>query len=139
MQAQGRELVNEENSLFGVSAKIDTVAEDKVTLGRRSYIETVVADAQGHRTLVWSVYDIGGHEFVNPLMSQLWYGVRSLGGPPYSVLFAFKTPCATSCDAARDTLRNFALSMGEALFGSVTRTMRSPSVQPLTARGRVDG
>jgi EpsI family protein len=139
MQAQGRELVNEENSLLGVSAKVDTIAEDKVTLGQRSYIETVFADGQGHRTLVWSVYDIGGREFVTPLMSQLWYGVRSLGGPPYSVLFAFKTQCATSCDAARDTLRNFAQNMGEALFGSVSRTMRSPAAQPLTARGRVDG
>jgi len=48
----------------------------------------VVADEQGRRSLVWSVYDIGGREFVTPLLSQLWYGVRSLAGAPYSVLFA---------------------------------------------------
>jgi len=34
VQGQGRELVNEENALFGASVKLDTVAEDKVTLGR---------------------------------------------------------------------------------------------------------
>jgi EpsI family protein len=127
MQAQGRELVNEENALFGASVNMDTVTESTVTLGQESYIETVVADPTGHRSLVWSVYDIGGREFVTPLLSQLWYGVRSLGGPPYSVLFAFRTPCESSCDTARDTLRSFAQNMGAAFFQSVTRTLRSPA------------
>jgi EpsI family protein len=121
MQAQGRELVNEENALFGAGVSLDLVAEHTFALGQESYIETVVADSQGHRSLVWSVYDIGGREFVTPLLSQLWYGVRSLGGPPYSVLFAYRIPCESSCDSARETLQSFAQNMGTAFFQSVTR------------------
>ena len=132
-QGQGRELVNEENALFAASVKLNTVAEDKVTLGQESYIESVVADEEGRRSLVWSVYDIGGREFVTPLLSQLWYGVRSLGGPPYSILFAFRTPCTSSCDTARDTLRSFARSMGAPLQQAVNRPE-----QPLTAQSGGD-
>ena len=131
VQGQGRELVNEENALFGASVSLDTVAEDKVTLGEESYIETVVADEHGHRSLVWSVYDIGGRAFVTPLFSQLWYGIRSLGGSPYSMLFAFRAPCASSssCDEARAALRSFASSMG-----SVVRQSAGRASQALTAQ-----
>jgi EpsI family protein len=123
-QAQGQELVNEENSLFAASTFTPT-AEDKVTLGPDSYIETIATDAQGRRSLVWSVYDIGGRKFVTPFLSQLWYGVRSLGGSPISVLFAVRTTCESSCDAARATLRSFVQTMGPDLFASITRTPRS--------------
>jgi EpsI family protein len=132
-QGQGRELVNEENALFGSSVSLDTVAENKITLGQESYVETVVADDKGHRSLVWSVYDIGGRTFVTPLLSQLWYGVRSLGGPPYSVLYVFRTPCELSCDSARETLRSFVQSMGSAALVSAGRDER-----PLTARSGTD-
>ena len=125
MQAQGRELVSEDNSLFG-AGPLTTVAETTVASGGESYIETIAADEQGRRSLVWSVYDIGGREFVTPLMSQLWYGVRSLGGPPYSVLFAFRTECAVSCDSARATLRSFVQTMGPDFLASVTRAPQSP-------------
>lgn len=121
-QAQGRELVSEENSLFG--ATWVPMAETTITLGSQSYIEVVAADDRGQRSLTWSVYDIGGREFVSPLMSQLWYGIRSLGGSPYSVLFAFRTACEASCDAARDTLRSFVKTMGPHLMASVTRAPR---------------
>jgi EpsI family protein len=122
-QAQGRELVSSGNSLFG-AARESSVAESKVQLGGESYIETVATDALGHRSVVWSVYDIGGREFATPLMSQLWYGIRSFVGPPYSVLFAFRTACSGSCGAARDTLRSFVQTMGPDCFASVTREPR---------------
>jgi EpsI family protein len=125
MQAQGQELVSEDNSLFG-AAPLTTVAETTVTLDGKSYIETLTADERGRRSVVWSVYDIGGREFVTPLMSQLWYGVRSLGGPPYSVLFAFRTECADSCDSARATLRSFVQTMGPDFLASVTHAAQSP-------------
>jgi hypothetical protein len=108
---------------------LDTVAEDKVELGRDAYIETVFRDGEGRRSLVWSVYDIGGRRFVTPLLSQLWYGMRSLGGAPYSVLFAFRTPCGvSSCDHAHATMQHFAVTMGAAVFRSAGRP------EPLTAR-----
>ena len=120
LQTQGRELVSEENSLFG-NAPLSAVAEGTVTLPRGSYIETIAADDQGRRSVVWSVYDIGGREFSIPLMSQLWYGMRSLGGPPSSVLFAFRTECAPTCDSARSRLRSFVETMGPDFVASVSR------------------
>lgn len=134
VQGQGYELVNEENALFGASANLDTVAENTVTLGQQSYIETVVADDHGRRMLVWSVYDIGGHPFATPLLSQLWYGVRSLRGPPYSMLFAFRASCTPSCGSARETLQSFARNMTAPFLRSVTR---APAA--LTARSKADG
>jgi exosortase len=124
MQAQGRELVNEENSLFGANAPEPT-AETQVKLGSDSYIEIVSADPRGRRWLAWSVYDIGGREFVTPLWSQLWYGLRSLAGPPYSVQFAFRAECGVSCDGARVTLQSFLQTMGPDCFASVGRIPQS--------------
>ncbi len=130
MQGQGRELVNEENSLFA-AATFEPVAQNKVLLNGQSYVEIVAADAHNRRTLVWYVYDIGGREFVTPLFSQLWYGVRSLGGAPYSVLFAFRTACESSCDSARDTLRSFVKAMGPDFLASVSKApQRSAASRP---------
>ncbi|MDB6091108.1 MAG: hypothetical protein JWN85_3892 [Gammaproteobacteria bacterium] len=130
-QAQGRELVNEENSLFGANAPA-AAAEAKVTLDGVSYNELVAADDRGHRLLAWSVYDIGGREFATPLLSQLWYGVRSLSGAPYSVQFAFRTACDVSCDSARATLSSFLQAMRADCFASVSRAPRSsPTLRPL--------
>jgi EpsI family protein len=126
MQAQGQELVNEENSLLG-AGPLAPMTETKVTLDDRSYIELVAGDMLGHRTLVWSVYDIGGRPFVTPLLSQLWYGLRSLGGAPYSVMFAFRAACTSNCDSARNTLKSFVRAMGADCFASVTREPRSSS------------
>lgn len=125
VQAQGRELVNEENSLLGVPGSLRTVADDTVTQGQPSYIETRAVDEHGGEALIWSEYDIGGRTFVTPFLSQIWYGVSSLRGSPYSVLFAFKAQCAPSCDVARTRLSDFARTMGSAFLQSVTRTAGS--------------
>jgi EpsI family protein len=123
-QAQGRELVNSENSLLGANGAI-SVAESTVNVGAGSYIETLSADGRGYRSVLWSVYDIGGQEFVTPLLSQLWYGLRSLGGPPYSVLFAFRATCEQSCDVARATLSDFLEAMGPGFLTAVARESRA--------------
>jgi hypothetical protein len=47
--------------------------------------------------VIWSMYYIGGRTFVIPIISQLWYGLRALTAPPYSVLFALKVACVPSC------------------------------------------
>jgi EpsI family protein len=105
-QDQGRELVNEENSLLG-SGDLTAGGATSVVRGPRPHFEFVANDATGRRFLVWSVYDIGGRRFVTPLFSQLWYGVHALGRPPYSVQFAYRTVCEPSCDAARERLARF--------------------------------
>lgn len=105
-QEQGRELVNEENSLLG-SGDLTALGAATVVRGPQPHFEFVANDATDRRFLVWSVYDIGGRRFVTPLFSQLWYGVHALGRPPYSVQFAYRTLCEPSCDAARARLARF--------------------------------
>lgn len=106
-QEQGRELVNEENSLLG-SGDLTALGEATVVRGPQPHFEFIANDAAERRFVVWSVYDIGGRRFVTPLFSQLWYGVSSLGRSPYSVQFAYRTICEPSCDAARARLASFA-------------------------------
>ena len=67
MPEQGRELVNEENPLFGPDAT-DPLAQAKVAFAHEAYIELISADEQGHKWLTWSFYDIGGQEFATPLL-----------------------------------------------------------------------
>lgn len=117
MQEQGRELVNEGNSLLGNG--LTQLTARQVDGEGQPYYEMVVADSQGHQSVIWFVYDIDGRPFVIPIFSQLWYGLRSLSAQPYSALFALKAICVPSCGAARDTLAGFVRDMGDALRASI--------------------
>jgi EpsI family protein len=119
-QEQDRKLVNAGNSLLG-SDDLTPVSDATVVRGAQAHIEFLASDTREHRFVVWSVYDIGGRQFVTPLFSQLWYGLRSLGGPPYSVLFAYRTICEPSCDAARARLARFELSVASGITISDNR------------------
>jgi EpsI family protein len=134
VQAQGRELINVGNSLLG-DGGLAPISDSLVDAGDSTYREMVVVDPEGHRSVIWSVYDIGGDTFVVPLLSRLWYGVRSLARPTYSAQFAFRAACGVSCDEARGTLRNFVQGMGSELL-SVTgqTTTRGRAVSPVRDR-----
>ncbi|MEJ0038464.1 MAG: exosortase C-terminal domain/associated protein EpsI [Gammaproteobacteria bacterium] len=105
-QRQGVELVNYANSLEG--ERLSVLDEKIVNAGSEGFIETRVADARGHESIIWSRYDIGGVRFVEPLASQLWYGLRALGGSPLSSLDARRATCQPDCTIARATLERFA-------------------------------
>jgi hypothetical protein len=111
MQEQGRELVNDGNSLLGRDG-LTALDAALIRAGDRRYIEETLVDRQGQRSVVWYLYDIGGRPFVIPIFSQLWYGVRALGAAPYSALLAFKVGCDPSCSRARQTLGDFEREMG---------------------------
>jgi EpsI family protein len=132
LQEQGRELVNEGNSLFGTHTVTVLTSQTVEAYGQR-YWELVTADAEGHRSMIWCIYDIGGHTFVIPITSQVWYGLRSLTARPYSVLFALKVPCTSTCSEARGTLGSFVLRMGADLIATADA---SRGVSP---EGRVGG
>jgi EpsI family protein len=125
-QEQGRELVNEGNSLLGESG-LRALTAQLVEFDGQPYVEQLVVDAQGHQSIIWSAYNIGGRSFTAPLLSQLWYGVRSLRGAPYSVLFAFRSECESesACAAARATLQTFVRGMGAELAAAVAQASRS--------------
>ena len=117
LQEQGRELVNEGNSLLG-RHPLAVSSSQLVEADGRKYWELVTVDAAGHRSLIWYVYDIGGRTFVVPIVSQLWYGLRSLTAHPYSALFALKVACTSTCLDARRTVGNFVLRMGADLIAT---------------------
>jgi len=122
-QTQGAQLLNGENSLLGDHG----LEIEAVGLGHDGGVphsEVIARDSRGGRSLVWSVIDIGGHLFGEPLLSQLWYGAHAIAGRPYSALFALKTPCNTSCDAARSVLADFLRANGAALFAALPLTAR---------------
>lgn len=129
-QEQDRKLVSEGNSLLG-SGDLTARGPGRVVRGALPHIEYLAVDAQQRRFLIWSVYDIGGRPFVTPLFSQLWYGLRALRLPPHSVLFAYRTECESSCDAARARLASFAHSV----VGGIT-IVRAPTT-PTVRAGRV--
>lgn len=119
-QESGRELVNTGNSLVGRGlAPVETALVDG---GGRHYREIVAADTEGGRSVVWSIYVIGGRPFVTPVFAQLWYGLRSLGTPPYSVLFAFRARCVPSCAEARTALVRFVQGVGTELIAAAAHT-----------------
>jgi EpsI family protein len=117
-QTQGAQILNDENSLLGDQGlAIQAVA--LVDGGGIPHSEIVAIDPHGRRSLIWSVIDIGGHLFGEPLFSQLWYGARSVIGAPYSALFALKAQCDDSCEGARTVLADFLRANGPALFAAV--------------------
>jgi len=123
VQQQGRELVNEGNSLLGQGG-LSVLAMAFVDVGESTYREVVAVDLQGNRSVIWSFYDIDGESFVVPIVSQLWYGIRALTSRPDSELFAFRTACAPSCAEARGVLESFLHGMEPGLRGDAWRAAR---------------
>jgi EpsI family protein len=107
-QRQGAELVGESSSLLGRHLKFR--GEGIVGVGAGRFIETLAADPEGTRSMIWSRYQIGGRRFVRPVASQLWYGLRATIGHVPSTLVAARAECATDCTAARQLLQNLAAS-----------------------------
>ncbi len=67
--------------------------------------EIVALDSGGSRSLLWIRYRIGNRLFVEPRLSQLWYGFTAIVlPPPMSSLTALRTPCLPDCNAARARL-----------------------------------
>jgi EpsI family protein len=117
-QTQDAHILDERNSLLGDHGlSFERISMDAAA--RIPHSEVTALDAHGRRSLIWSVIDIGGHPFAAPLSSQLWYGARSLIGTPYSALFALRSGCEVSCDAARAALAHFLSANGAALIASL--------------------
>jgi len=114
LQEQNAKLVSEKNSLLGPQGL--AVAAVGLAVPREPpHLEILAADTAGGRYLLWTQYDIDGRRFATPLFAQLWYGVNALAGTPYAVLWAYRTACEPTCDAARARLAAFDVSVGREL------------------------
>jgi EpsI family protein len=118
-QRQGAELVGYGNSLLGERG-FEQHGESVIATPNGKVIETIATDAAGRKSIIWSVYDIGGRAFVEPLRSQLWYGVTALSGRPVASLAAARAVCVPDCDGAREKLERFFDQMGPQLRATKT-------------------
>jgi EpsI family protein len=100
-QEQGKELTGYQNSLEG----------EQSTVIRRARTDDAVLNElelehDGHRSLVWYFYDVGGLATSRALVAQLYYGLNSLVGAPVSKIVAWREECPSGdCNVAREDLR----------------------------------
>ena len=107
-------------SLLSESKQI-VISDEIVSTPAGKFRELIGEDRQRRRFLIRYRYDISGRQFVEPLKSQLWYGIRSLGGAPYSALLAYSAPCNGSCDSARSLTDTFLEQMAREIETSLPR------------------
>ena len=104
-QTQQGKLLGYHNTLLGDDRRLRIESTDIVESPDGPWRESRVIDPTGARSVLWSRYDIGHRSFVNPRLSQLWYGLAALIHPPLSSLVALRTPCVPDCVTAEQRLR----------------------------------
>lgn len=111
VQTQDTKLLGYWNDLLGGTGRLRPQSEHIVDSPTGRWRETRVVDSAGTRALVWSRYRIGRRLFVEPRLSQLWYGVAALVKPPLSSLTALRAVCTPDCTAARARLASAAAQL----------------------------
>ncbi len=104
-QRQGAELVGETSSILG--DELQPLAERVVKSANGAFRESEVADRTHARSLIWWRYEVAGRNVVEPFIEQLWFGINAIIWNPPAGLIALRTACASDCDSARRTLRDF--------------------------------
>jgi exosortase len=116
MQTQEGKLLGYWNDLLGSPARLQAREQGIADSPAGRWRETVAVDPAGNRSLIWWRYRIGHRVFIDPRLSQLWYGLEALtGSPPVSSLTALRVSCGTDCAAARAQLAAVAARLQPAL------------------------
>jgi exosortase len=100
VQTQRAKLLSYWNDLLGDPARMRQQSLRVVASTAGRWQEIVALDSTGSRWLIWTRYRIGNRAFVQPRLSQLWYGLAAIVRPPVSSLTALRTPCLPDCKAA---------------------------------------
>lgn len=103
-QTQRGKLLGYYNDLLGDAKKMRQQSLRLVDSPAGRWQEITARDSDGSRSLVWARYRIGNRLFVEPRLSQLWYGLAATVKPPLSSLTALRTPCLPDCNAAEARL-----------------------------------
>lgn len=106
-QRQGKEMVGYDNTMTG-TAQMQIVAVRRVELADGVFNELQTQGTNRAQALFWYRYEVGGSRTVSNLASQLLYGFKSLSGPPVSNVWVLRSNCGQDCNAARQTLNEFA-------------------------------
>lgn len=104
-QTQDAKLLEFRNDLLGSSKQLHARSQGIVNSPAGRWRETVAVDPSGSRSVIWWRYRIGNRVFIDPRLSQAWYGLEALtGSPPVSSLTALRAVCRADCRAAREQL-----------------------------------
>ena len=117
VQTQHGKLLSFWNNLLAGDRHFRIVGERIADSPSGRWREWRVTDAAGAKSILWTRYQIGDRIFVEPRLSQLWYGLVALVSPPISSLTALRTACEPNCRAARRRL------------GAAAKSLQ-PSVEP---------
>jgi exosortase len=104
VQTQRAKLLGYGNDLLGDPKRLRQQSVRLVDSPAGRWQQIVALDSDGSRALVWTRYRIGSRLFVQPRLSQLWYGLAATVQPPVSSLTALRTPCVPDCNAAQARL-----------------------------------
>jgi EpsI family protein len=104
VQTQDAKLLSFWNHLLAGEGHFREKAAGIVNAPSGKWRELRVVDESRAQSLIWTRYRIGDRLFVEPRLSQLWYGLRALVSPPISSLTALRTDCSTNCRGARRRL-----------------------------------
>lgn len=105
VQTQDGKLLGYGNDLFGGTKPLQPQSQRIIDSPVGRWRETVAVDSDHARSLIWWRSRIGDRVFVQPRLSQLWYGFAALMGiPPVSSLTALRVACGADCSAAREQL-----------------------------------
>ncbi|HEX4267593.1 MAG TPA: exosortase [Steroidobacteraceae bacterium] len=104
VQTQSAKLLGYWNDLLGHPEQMRQQSLRVVASPVGRWQEIVALGSDGSRSLIWTRYRIGSRVFVQPRMSQLWYGLAATVEPPLSSLTALRTACLPDCNAARARL-----------------------------------
>ncbi len=110
VQTQQAKLLGFWNHLLAGPGSFRETAERTVSTPTGPWRELRMVDAVGARSVIWVRYQVGDRLFIEPHLSQLWYGLRALVNPPISSLTAIRAKCATDC---RDARRRLAIASEE--------------------------
>lgn len=111
VQTQSGKLLGYHNTLLGGGHALRSLATRIVNSSSGRWRQTLATDPAGARSVIWSRYRIGSHLFVDPRLSQLWYGVIALAHPPLSSLIALRTVCVPDCRAGEARLTAAAVAL----------------------------
>ncbi len=114
-QTQRGKLLGFKNTLLGGDHRLRGESTVIVQSPSGRWRETSALSSSGTRSLIWSRYRIGHRFFVQPRLSQLWYGIKALIKPPVSSIIALRSVCTPDCSMARARLRSASIWMQPAL------------------------
>ena len=104
VQTQRAKLLGYWNDLLGRKSQLRRQSERLASSPDGRWQEIMVVDSGGSRSLIWARYRVGKRLFVQPRLSQLWYGLAAIVQPPVSSLTALRSTCSPDCNAARGRL-----------------------------------